>query len=164
MATCSPLYQDRMTCICYLLKYHCLLLIFIKLDFYIFIVYSIILMSTFHEYFWEVLSTYSSTLIKWVLSTYSSIFQAISTQYLLQNWSSVLAPCLHPVWLESSLSAWRSFGSLATYMRTAKTDQSGRMPRLIWGFAGRTGHFVGFVVLRLISEPSLTSEIRYTHL
>ena len=36
-------------------------------------------------------------------------------------------------------------------MRTAKTDQTGRRPRLIWVFAGRTGHFVGFVMRRLIS-------------
>ena len=27
--------------------------------------------------------------------------------------------------------------------------QAGRMPRLIWVFAGRTGHFVGFVMRRL---------------
>ena len=29
------------------------------------------------------------------------------------------------------------------------SDQTGRMPRLIWVFAGRTGHFVGFVALWL---------------
>ena len=29
-------------------------------------------------------------------------------------------------------------------------DQTGRMPRLIWVFAGRTGHFVGFVMRRLM--------------
>ena len=40
-----------------------------------------------------------------------------------------------PVWSESSLSAWRNTGSLATHERTAKT---GRMPWLIWVFAGRT--------------------------
>ena len=40
-------------------------------------------------------------------------------------------------------------------MQTAKTDQSGRMPRLIWVFAGHTCHFVGFVVLRLISNVNL---------
>ena len=34
-------------------------------------------------------------------------------------------------------------------MRTVKTDQNGWMPRLIWVFAGHTGHFVGFVMLRL---------------
>ena len=33
--------------------------------------------------------------------------------------------------------------------RTAKTDQTGRTPRLIWVFAGRTCHFVGFVISRL---------------
>ena len=32
--------------------------------------------------------------------------------------------------------------------RTAKTDQTGRMPRLIWVFTGRTCHFVGSVVTR----------------
>ena len=57
------------------------------------IVYSIILKST-HGYLCEVLRTYSSAFIKWVLSTYSSSFQAISTQYLLEYWSSVLASCL----------------------------------------------------------------------
>ena len=36
------------------------------------------------------------------------------------------------------------------------SDQTGRMPRLIWVFAGRTCHFVGFVMRRLISYlPSL---------
>ena len=30
-------------------------------------------------------------------------------------------------------------------MRTAKTDQIGQMPRLIWVFAGRTCHFVGLM-------------------
>ena len=29
------------------------------------------------------------------------------------------------------------------------SDQTGRMPRLIWVFAGRIGHFVGFVMSRL---------------
>ena len=45
-------------------------------------------------------------------------------------------PC--PVWSESSLSAWRNLGSLATHWSQAKTDQTGRMPRLIWVYAGRT--------------------------
>ena len=44
--------------------------------------------------------------------------------------------------------------SLGTCMATHKahsedSDQTGRMPRLIWVFAGRTSHFVGFVELRL---------------
>ena len=38
---------------------------------------------------------------------------------------------------QSSLSAWRKFGSLATHWVHSKdSDQTGRMPRLIWVFAG----------------------------
>ena len=37
------------------------------------------------------------------------------------------------------------------------SDQPGRMPRLIWVFAGRTGNFVGFVLLRLIYSRILTT-------
>ena len=43
-----------------------------------------------------------------------------------------------------------AFGPWLPSERTAKTDQSGRTPRLIWVFARRTCHSVGFVVLRLI--------------
>ena len=35
------------------------------------------------------------------------------------------------------------------FMRKMKTDQTGRTPRLIWVFAGCTGHFVGFVMWQL---------------
>ena len=46
---------------------------------------------------------------------------------------------IHPVWSESSLSAWRNLGSLATHWgHSEDSDQTGRMPRLIWVFAGRT--------------------------
>ena len=42
-----------------------------------------------------------------------------------------------PGWSESSLSAWRKVGSLATHWaHTEDSDQTGRMPRLIWVFAG----------------------------
>ena len=34
-------------------------------------------------------------------------------------------------------------------MQTAKTDQTGKMPRLIWVFAGHTYHFVGFASMWL---------------
>ena len=60
---------------------------------------------------------------------------------------------IHPVWSEYSLSAWRKVGSLkkATHKpHSEDSDQTGRMPRLIWVFAGRTCHFVGFVIWRLI--------------
>ena len=44
-----------------------------------------------------------------------------------------------PVWSEPSLSAWRKFGSFASHWAHSEdSDQTGRMPRLIWVFAGRT--------------------------
>ena len=44
-----------------------------------------------------------------------------------------------PVWSASSLSAWRKLGSLATHWTHSEdSDQTGRMPRLIWFFTGRT--------------------------
>ena len=56
-----------------------------------------------------------------------------------------------PVWSESSLSAWRKLRSLATHwVHSEDSDQTGRMPRLIWVFAGHTCHFVDFVMKRLI--------------
>ena len=52
---------------------------------------------------------------------------------------------IHPVWSESSLSAWRKLGSLATHWAHSEdSDQTGRMPRLIWVF---TGHTVILLVL-----------------
>ena len=46
---------------------------------------------------------------------------------------------IRPVWSESSLSAWRKLGSLATHWaHNEDSDQTGRMPWLIWVFAGHT--------------------------
>ena len=46
---------------------------------------------------------------------------------------------IHPVWSESSLSAWRNLGSLDTHWAYSEdSGQTGRMPRLIWVFTGRT--------------------------
>ena len=42
------------------------------------------------------------------------------------------------VWSASSLSAWRKLAPLATHWAHREdSDQTGRMPRLIWVFAGR---------------------------
>ena len=57
-----------------------------------------------------------------------------------------------PVWSESSLSAWRKLGSLATHWAHSEdSDQTGWMPRLIWVISGGTCHFVCFVMTRLLS-------------
>ena len=46
---------------------------------------------------------------------------------------------IRPVWSETLLSAWRNIGPLTTYWAPSEdSDQTGRMPRLIWVFAGRT--------------------------
>ena len=39
-----------------------------------------------------------------------------------------------------------SSGPWLPFERTAKADQTAQMPRLIWVFVGRAGHFVGFVM------------------
>ena len=56
-----------------------------------------------------------------------------------------------PVWSESSLSTWGKLKSLAIIRAHNEASyQTGWMSRLIWVFAGRKGHFVGFVMRRLI--------------
>ena len=58
---------------------------------------------------------------------------------------------------QSSLSAWRKLESLATHWAHSEdSDQTGRMPRLIWVFAGHTCHFVGFVMRWLFSVSLLS--------
>ena len=54
------------------------------------------------------------------------------------------------VWSESSLCAqWVAKGPMFLQADSEDSDQTGRMPRLIWVFAGRTCHFIGFVMRRL---------------
>ena len=71
-----------------------------------------------------------------------------SVLYLSQSMTKQEKLPVHPV--KASTQTDQSLrgvlnGKLRTHgflMQTAKTDQTGRMPRLIWGFAGHTGHFV----------------------
>ena len=57
---------------------------------------------------------------------------------------------IRPVWSESSLCAqWVAKDHSFLHADSKDSDQTGRMPRLIWVFAGRTCHFVGFVMRRL---------------
>ena len=56
-----------------------------------------------------------------------------------------------PVWSESSLCAhWVVKDPMFLHANSEDFDQTGRIPRLIWVFAGRTDHFVGFIMLPLI--------------
>ena len=85
------------------------------------------------------------------------------TKWHVRPAKTQISLCIRPVWSESSLSAWRKLGSSATHWahsedsdqtgrmpRLICSDQTGRTPRLIWVFAGRTCHFVGFLMRRLI--------------
>ena len=59
------------------------------------------------------------------------------------------------VWSESSLcDLWEAKDQNILQADSEGSDQTGWMPRLIWVFAGRTGHFIGFVVLQLTSTYS----------
>ena len=67
---------------------------------------------------------------------------------------------IHPVWSESLLSAWTIIGSLATYKAHSKdSDQTWRMPRLIWVFAGGTSHFVDVDMQRLLHFRNINNGV-----
>ena len=56
---------------------------------------------------------------------------------------------IRPVWSESTLSAWRKPGSLATHWTQSEdSDQVGRIPKRIWVLAGRK------VILLILSRGS----------
>ena len=64
---------------------------------------------------------------------------------------------IRPVWSESSLCAqWVAKGPSFLHADSEDSYQIGWMPRLIWVFAGRTCHFVGFVTKRLIFDAYTT--------
>ena len=44
---------------------------------------------------------------------------------------------------------WVAKGPMLLHADSEDSNHTGQMPRLIWVFAGRAGHFVGFVMLRL---------------
>ena len=58
---------------------------------------------------------------------------------------------IRPVWSESSLCAqWVTKYPMLLHADSEDSNQTWRTPRLIWVFAGRTCHFVGFVMAQLI--------------
>ena len=65
---------------------------------------------------------------------------------------------IRPVWSESSLGAWIKLGSLATqWAHCEDSDQTGRMPRIIWVFAGCT------VILLVLSWGGSNAERNGKH-
>ena len=92
---------------------------------------------------WSIQDQWSSGL--WIHSSQMSHDMTKPTKWPVRKAKTQISLGIRPVWSESSLSAWRKLGSLATE-HSKDSDQTGGMPRLIWVFAGRTCHCVGFVM------------------
>ena len=57
---------------------------------------------------------------------------------------------IRPVWSETSLWVqWVAKDPMLLHVYSEDSGQTGRMPRLIWVFAGRIDHFVGFDMRQL---------------
>ena len=73
---------------------------------------------------------------------------------------------IRPVKPESLLWAqWVAKDPRFLHADSEDSDQTGRMPRLIWVFSGRTGHFVGFVLQRLKYDQRISyvsNELNWT--
>ena len=73
------------------------------------------------------------------------------TKWPLRPAKTQISLGIRPVWSESSLCAqWVAKDPSFLHADSEDSDQTGRMPRLIWVFAGRICHFAGFVMTRLI--------------
>ena len=81
---------------------------------------------------------------------YLSRFMTKPTKWHVRPAKTQISLGIRPVWSESSLCApWVAKDPSFLHADSEDSDQTGRMPRLIWVFAGRTCHFVGFVMRRL---------------
>ena len=76
---------------------------------------------------------------------------------LWSDWADLRSAwAICPVWSDFSLCAqWVAKDPSFLHVDSKDSDQTGRMPRLIWFFAGCTCQFVGFVMRRLKYPPYL---------
>ena len=80
-----------------------------------------------------------------------SRFRTKPTKWYVHPAKTQISLGIHPVWSESSLCAqWVAKDPSFLHADSEDSDQTGWMPRLIRVFAGRTCHFVGFVMRWLI--------------
>ena len=71
---------------------------------------------------------------------------------------------IHLVWSQSSLCAqWVAKDLSFLHADSEDSDQTGRVPRLIWVFAGRTCYYVGFVMRRLRGTFDLNVDFHIIH-
>ena len=120
---------------------------------------------SFTNFVWNLLKPiFSLSHYYYILSPKTSpdgVVEKIIADYMwAATWQSQQSDCapaktqnslgIRPVWSESSLSAWRKHGPLATHeAHSEDSDQTGRMSRLIWVFSGRTFTLLVFVMSRL---------------
>ena len=97
-----------------------------------------------------------SKILKMMLNFYGTILSSNITNEPphdnndVRQAKSQISLCIHTVWSESSLCAqWVANDPSFLHADSEDSDQTGQMPRLIWVFAGRTCHLVGFFMRRL---------------
>ena len=85
------------------------------------------------------------------LDLHSSRLMIKPTKWPVRPAKTQISLGIHPVWSESLLCAqWVAKDPSFLQADSEDSDQTGRMLRLIWVFAGHTDHFVGFVMTWLI--------------
>ena len=84
----------------------------------------------------------------WKVKINMSFSKTKPTNWHMRPAKTQISQGICPVWSESSLLAWRKLRSLVIHW--AQSEDTDQTPRLIGVFAGRIGHFVGFVNLRPI--------------
>ena len=88
---------------------------------------------------------------------YMSRIMIKPTKWLVRPAKAQISLGIRPVWSESSLSAWCKLGPLATHWAHSKdSDQTGRMPRLIWVFAGRPPSLIRVFAVRMMKAWTLS--------
>ena len=87
-----------------------------------------------------------------------------TNKMILRPAKTQISLCICPVWSESSLCAqWVAKDPSFLHADSEDSVHTGRMPRLIWVFAWRTCHFVGFFMRRLnIRYRSIRMQVRRT--
>ena len=86
-----------------------------------------------------VYATDRSNAVVLVFNSYLCRLMTKPTKWHVRPTKTQISLGIRPVWSESSLSAWRNLGHLTTYWAHSEdSDQTGRMPRLIWVCARRT--------------------------
>ena len=84
---------------------------------------------------------------------YLSRLMTKPTKWYVHPAKTQLSLSICPDWSESSLCAqWVAKDPAFLNADSEDSDQIGRMPRLIWVFAGRKVHFVGFLLLKFCYE------------